>query len=79
MSGAFTFICGSLLFGYCLFGVSEPKLTEKPPPMNPKNHKYLWLILLYTYIDNKSICDEIIIESFISANFTNKINAPNIR
>ncbi len=25
------------------------KLTEKPPFTNPKNRKYLWLILLYAF------------------------------
>jgi len=55
-SGAFTFIYGSLLFGNSLFGVSEPRLTKKPPLMNPKNHKYHWSILLYTINEYKSMC-----------------------
>ena len=39
---------GSLFFSFLhLFGVSEPRLTEEPPPMNPKNHKLLWLHSLY--------------------------------
>ena len=45
---------GSLFFSLCLFGVSEPKLTEEPPLMNPKNHKFLRLISLYAITPIKS-------------------------
>ena len=45
----------SLFFSSRLFGVSEPKLTEEPLLMNPKNHKSLWLIFLYTMTHIQSI------------------------
>ncbi len=48
----------SLFFSSRLFGVSEPKLTEKPPPMNPKNHKPLRLFLLYAKTPIKSIASK---------------------
>ena len=38
-----------------LFGVSEPKLTEKPPFTNPKNRKHLWLLTLYAIYIKKYI------------------------
>lgn len=45
---------GSLSFGLRLFGVSEPRLTEESPLMNPKNHKFLRLNLLYAMPHIKS-------------------------
>ena len=45
---------GSISFGLRLFGVSEPRLTEESPLMNPKNYKLLRLIPLYAMPHIKS-------------------------
>lgn len=59
-----------------LFGVSEPKLTEEPPSMLPKQHKLHWLLLIYS-IAIKTSTIFVILRSFRStstkifdANFT---------